>query len=171
MLASVAAERHIASRRLTLIVSIRMRSVTSSSFCRIAAAFVVALSFMATLSLSPVPLARQPADVAKPVAPKQTAAKPDVSKSDMAKPDTAKSDAAKSDAAKADGTRPAAKSSRNAKRAAREAATQPMQIVPDAKPAADPLSSARHAKRRKTARAKSRRSEPDLPRVLRKIFE
>lgn len=123
------------------------------------------------LSLSPVPLARQPADVAKPVTPKLTTAKPDVSKSDMAKPDTAKSDAAKSDAAKANGTRPAAKSSRNAKRAAREAATQPMQIVPDAKPAADPLSSARHAKRRKTARAKSRRSEPDLPRVLRKIFE
>jgi hypothetical protein len=93
------------------------------------------------LSLSPVPLARQPADVAKPMVPK-----PEVDKS-------------------------AAKSSRNAKRAARETTAQPMQIVPDAKPANDPPSSVHHAKRRKTARAKARRSEPDLPRVLRKMFE
>lgn len=115
----------------------------------------------AALSLSPVPLARQPADVAKPVTPKPIASKPGVSRSDAAKTDAAKSDEARS----------ATKPSRNAKRATREAATQPMQIVPDAKPANDPPSSARHAKRRKTARAKSRRSEPDLPRVLRKMFE
>lgn len=107
------------------------------------------------LSLSPVPLARQPADVAKPIV-----SKPSVSKSDMAK----------SDAAKPDEAKPAAKS-RNAQRAAREATAQPMQIVPDAKPANDPPSSARHAKRRRTARAKARHSEPDLPRVLRKMFE
>ena len=103
------------------------------------------------LSLSPVPLARQPANVAKPVA-----SKPDATKPDAAKPDPTKS---------------TAKPSRNAKRAAREAATQPMQIVPDAKPAPDRKSSTRHAARRKSARAKSRRSEPDLPRVLRKMFE
>lgn len=108
------------------------------------------------LSLSPVPLARQPADVAKPIV-----AKPGVSKSDATKSGTAKSNEAK----------PAAKSSRNAKRAAREVATPPMQIVPDAKPVNDPPSSARHGKRRKTARAKSRRSEPDLPRALRRMFE
>jgi len=111
------------------------------------------------LSLSPVPLARQPADVAKPVTTKPIASKP--GKSDTAKSDTAKSDEAK----------PAAISTRNARRAAREAATPPMQIVPDAKPANDPPSSAHHAKGRKTARAKPRRSEPDLPRVLRKMFE
>lgn len=111
------------------------------------------------LSLSPVPLARQPANVAKPIASKP------------GKSDAAKSDAAKSDTAKSDEAKPTAKSSRDAKRAAREAATQPMQIVPDAKPANDPPSSAHHAKRRKTARAKTRRSEPDLPRVLRKMFE
>lgn len=121
------------------------------------------------LSLSPVPLARQPADVAKPVTTKPIAAKP--SKPDAAKSDMAKSDTAKSDAAKPDDAKPAAKSSRNTRRTAREAATQPMQIVPDAKPANDPPSSAHHAKRRKTARAKARRSEPDLPRVLRKMFE
>lgn len=113
----------------------------------------------AALSLSPVPLARQPADVAKPVAPKPIASKPN------------KSDAAKSDAAKSDEAKPAVKSSRNAKRAAREAVAQPMQIVPDAKPTSDQPSSVRHTARRKTARAKSRRSEPNLPRVLRKMFE
>ncbi|MGN6312111.1 MAG: extensin family protein [Xanthobacteraceae bacterium] len=111
------------------------------------------------LSLSPVPLARQPADVAKPIAPKSVASKP------------SKPDAAQPDAAKPDDAKPAAKSSRKSKRAAREAATQPMQIVPDAKPSNDPPSSAHHAKRRKTARKKARRSEPDLPRVLRKMFE
>jgi hypothetical protein len=111
------------------------------------------------LSLSPVPLARQPADVAKPVTPKPVTSKPIASKP------------GKSDTVKQDEARPAAKSSRDAKRAAREAATQPIQIVPDAKPANDPPSSAHHAKRRKTARAKARRSEPDLPRVLRKMFE
>jgi hypothetical protein len=111
------------------------------------------------LSLSPVPLARQPANVAKPVASKPS------------KSDTAKSDTAKSDEAKPDATKPAAKPSRNAKRAAREAATPPMQIMPDAKPASDQKSSTRHAARRKSARAKSRRSEPDLPRLLRKMFE
>lgn len=116
------------------------------------------------LSLSPVPLARQPANVAKPIASKP-------GKSDAAKSDMAKSDAAKSDAAKPDEAKPTAKSSRDARRAAREVATPPMQIVPDAKPANDPPSSAYHAKRRKTARAKTRRSEPDLPRVLRKMFE
>jgi hypothetical protein len=116
------------------------------------------------LSLSPVPLARQPANVAKPVASKP-------SKSDTAKSDRAKSDATKSDEAKPDATKPAAKPSRNAKRAAREAATPPMQIMPDAKPASDQKSSTRHAARRKSARAKSRRSEPDLPRLLRKMFE
>ncbi|MBN8975087.1 MAG: extensin family protein [Rhizobiales bacterium] len=112
------------------------------------------------LSLSPVPLARQPADVAKPVTPKPIASKP------------GKSEAVRSDAVKPDEAKPATKPSRSAKqRAAREAATQPMQIVPDAKPANDPPSSAPHAKRRKTARAKTRRSEPDLPRVLRRMFE
>ena len=100
----------------------------------------------AALSLSPVPLARQPADVAKPIA---------------SKPDTAKPDPAK----------PAAKSSRNAKRAAREATAQPMQIAPDAKPAPDRKSSTRHTARRKSARAKSRRSEPELSRVLRRMFQ
>lgn len=108
------------------------------------------------LSLSPVPLARQPADVAKPVTPKPIVAKPDARKSDTANSDEAG---------------PAAKSSRRAKRAAREATAQPMQIVPDAKPANDQPSSARHAARRKTARTKARRGEPDLPRVLRKMFE
>jgi hypothetical protein len=103
------------------------------------------------LSLSPVPLARQPANVVKPVA-----SMPDAAKPDAAKPDPTKS---------------TAKPARNAKRAAREAATQPMQIVPDAKPAPDRKSSTRHVARRKSARAKSRRSEPDLPRVLRKMFE
>ncbi|MCO5130991.1 MAG: extensin family protein [Xanthobacteraceae bacterium] len=77
------------------------------------------------LSLSPVPLARQPADVAKPVAPK---------------PVTAKSVASKP-------------------------APPPMRIAPDPKPSAQP------AARPKTARAKSRRGEPDLPRALRRIFQ
>ncbi|MGB3447815.1 MAG: extensin family protein, partial [Xanthobacteraceae bacterium] len=108
------------------------------------------------LSLSPVPLARQPADVAKPVTPKSNASKPEVAKSESAKPDSAES---------------AAKPSRKAKRAAREATTQPMQIAPDAKPRSDQRSSARHTARRKSARAKSRRSEPELSRVLRRIFE
>ncbi|MBN9000759.1 MAG: hypothetical protein J0H75_01365, partial [Rhizobiales bacterium] len=112
------------------------------------------------LSLSPIPLARQPADVAKPIASKP-------GKSDTAKSDTVKSDEAKPEAAKT-----AAKSSRDAKRVAREAASQPMRIMPDAKPANDPAPSSVHrAKRRKSARAKPRRSEPDLPRVLRKMFE
>jgi hypothetical protein len=113
------------------------------------------------LSLSPVPLARQPADVAKPIA----------SKPDTAKPDAVKSDTAKSDSAKPDSVKPAAKPPRNAKRAAREATAQPMQIAPDAKPASDRKSSTRHTARRKSARAKSRRSEPELSRVLRRIFE
>jgi len=116
------------------------------------------------LSLSPVPMARQPTDVAKPIAPEP--GKPETAKSDTAKSDTAKSETAKSGAA-----RPTAKSSPGARRAAREPPTQPMQIAPDATPANNPPSSLRHAKPRKTARTKSRRSEPDLPRVLRKMFE
>jgi hypothetical protein len=113
------------------------------------------------LSLSPVPLARQPADVARPIAVKPEAAKSDVSESEAGKSDSGKPAAA----------RPALKSSRDAKRAARESVRQPMQIAPDAKPTSDQKSSTQHAKRRKTARRKGRHVEPDLPRVLRKLFE
>lgn len=116
------------------------------------------------LSLSPVPLARQPADVAKPLA-----SKPSTSRKVGSKPDASVSETAK----------PADTPSRNARRAAREATPPPMPIVPDAKPANDAKPSAANSgaksaaksARRRTARAKVRRSEPDLPRVLRRMFE
>ncbi len=112
------------------------------------------------LSLSPVPLARQPADVAKPLA-----SKPSTSRKVGSKPDAAGSETAK----------PADPPPRNARRAARETSPQPMPIVPDAKPANDAKPSAAKSApktaRRRTARAKARRSEPDLPRVLRRMFE
>jgi len=131
----------------------------------------------AALSLSPVPLARQPADVAKPVvskpaksnATKSNATRSDTAKAGPAKPDTANADTAKSDTVKSDDAKPA-KPARNPGRAAREASPA-MRIAPDATPATEAKPSARRAPRRKTARAKTRRIEPDLPRVLRRIFE
>lgn len=129
------------------------------------------------VSLSPVPMAKQAAGVARPIAGKPDRAKPDRAKSDRAKSDRAKPDVTKSGTAKSNATK-----SDSAKANTAKADTSRQEVSKEAKPAKPALSlvpsskTAERATRPKSQRAKSTRSrarnrEPELPVLLRRMFD
>lgn len=132
-----------------------------------------------SVSFSPVPLAKQPADVARPVVAKPADSTPDSAKSQTAKSQTEKAQTAKPEksgqeqpqsvkpevAAKPTDIKPGV-----AKPTSRTAMTKP-----EAEPAATDKKEARVAKsksrRSRHLRSRARNQPPDLPVLLRRMFD
>jgi hypothetical protein len=109
------------------------------------------------VSLSPVPLAKQSAGVAKPLAGKPDVTKSDATKSDLTKPDAAKANRAKPDTPRREVSKP-------------EPPAKPaLSLVPSGK--TTERATRPKSPRSKSARARTHHRPPELPALLRRMFD
>ncbi len=131
------------------------------------------------VSLSPVPTARQPADVAKPAAAKSAVGKPATAKSGAAKaaankPNASQPQPIKPEAAQSEAESPQTDAAASAAvKPQSPAATlpPPTSLVPSASGKTVAAASRSSAARPKSARKKSRKGQADLPLLLRRMFD